>query len=109
MILGKLKSNLINWYQYNRLKRTTRSRQVLRDQKVEYDGKKWLVMDYIDHAAGKIPAMFDNKGELIDHVHRARLWYYKFDFAGVLYYFKSLRRSLKYMKIAKQPNTENHV
>lgn len=100
----KLLTTLNNNYQFRRLKRTKKSRQVLRDQKVNYKGRVWLVMDYIDDAAAKVPPMLQPDGTPIDHQHRARQFYYKYDWKGVQYYFKALRRSLKYMKVQIQPN-----
>lgn len=104
--IRKAFANLINQIAFARLRRTTKSRQVLRDQKVRYQGKTWLVMDYIDFAAQRIPPMFDPLGNAIDHVHRARQWYYKYDFRGVRYYFKSLRRSIRYMKVQSEVRKE---
>jgi hypothetical protein len=90
----KLISNLINRFQFQCLRRTKKSRQVLRDQKIEFKGKKWLVMDYIDWESKRIPPMFQD-GQIVDHHHRARQWYYKYDWKGVRYYFKALHRSIK--------------
>jgi len=93
----KIIANLINKWQFSKLKRTNKSRQVLRSQNVVVDGVTMHVVDWIDKEAAKLPKMI-NQGKPVDHQFRARKFYYTYDLAGANYYFKAMCRTLKHMK-----------
>ena len=94
----KLFTFLHNQWDLRRLKRTKKSRQVLRAQKYIVHGNVITSMDYADFVASTLPMIIDSKGHPIDHKMRIRKSYMLYDMPGIQYYAKSILRTAKYMK-----------
>ena len=98
----KLLDQLINRYQLNLLKPTKKTRTELRHQKFVVRGVTVLGLDYADSVASQMPTLY-HLGKLVDHKQRIRRMYYKFDLAGINYYYKSVHRMIKYVRV-QTPN-----
>jgi hypothetical protein len=97
----KLIINLVNKWQFSKLRRTAKRRQVLRAQMAEREGKTLHAIEWIDKESAQLPKMYDRKGDLVNHKFRARKFYYTYDVAGANYYLQSMWRSVRFMKIDK--------
>jgi enoyl reductase-like protein len=87
-----LVTKLINRWEFSRLKQTTKTRTMLRNQIFMVENKEMNAMRYIDYVCEKLPAMWNKKGELIVHADLMQKYYFKFDLPGINYYIRMVRR-----------------
>lgn len=93
--------NIFNFIRFIGLRKTTKSRQVLRNQWLNVAGKKMYPMHYLEYVASQLPTI-TKKGQPIDHLMRLKHFYYTYDLPGVNYYIHVTRKqSQKLIKKSK--------
>ncbi|NJM13999.1 MAG: hypothetical protein HC896_00195 [Bacteroidales bacterium] len=104
---------IINLWHFAWLKRTKKSRQVLRNQFVVIDNRRMKAVFYLRELASKMPGMRIGQTP-VDHLFRLNKLYFKYDLPGVIYYKrvmwqvakKQMKQSqkTKRMNLKKQQN-----
>ena len=90
-----------NIYQYLLLRKTRKTRQELRKQRVRYNNNRAMAIDWMRDIAVKLPIM-RHGDKYINHYAAINKFYCRFDIAGANYYIEMILRNKDLKEFVKQ-------